>query len=116
MLFMLSDSVYQRAHRELANKPIHLSLLNYLWPLVKDFDFEANKVLEVMQPVHELLIVPSKSYRAAGITGLMHTGEVVGYSNRTIRRTLSALGLKAGNRFSDGLFRIKMGKTQATKS
>jgi len=107
---MLSDSVYQRAHRELANKPIHLSLLNYLWPLVKDFDFEANERLEVRQPVHELLVCPSKSYRAAGITGLMHTGEVVSYSNRTIRRTLSSLGLSAGNKFSDGFFRIQKRK------
>lgn len=104
---MLSYEVYQRAMKELTGKPIHLSLLSYLWPLVKDFDFEANRVLEVKQPVHELLIEPSASYRAAGITGLMHTGKVVSYSNRTIRRTLSALGLMAGNKFSDGFFRIQ---------
>lgn len=104
---MLSYSVYERAIDELAGKPIHLALLRYLWPLVKDFDFETNEVLKVKQPVHEVLITPSREYRAAGITGLMHSGEMVGYSNHTIRRTLSALGLTAGNKFSDGFFRIQ---------
>lgn len=104
---MLSEDVYKRAKKELAGKPICLSLLEYLWPLVKDVDFEVTKRLEIKQPVHEVLITPSKEYRAAGITGLMHTGKVVGYSNRTIRRTLSALGLTVGNKFSDGFFRIQ---------
>ena len=112
---MLSDSVYQRARRELANKPIHLSLLEYLWPLVKDFDFEANRFLKIKQPTHELLSLPSKTYKAAGIRGPMHTGKWAPYSHKTIRRTVHMLGLSVGNKFSDGFFRIKKGKPKKSK-
>ena len=109
---MLSKEDYWRARKELADKPIHLSLLEYLWPLIKDFDFEAGGKLELKQPEHELRVlapIPKGKHRVFFPIEdqLVGTGKIVRYSHRAIRHTVNALGLSVGNKFSDGLFRIK---------
>ena len=114
---MLSEEVYKRVKCELANKPIHLSLLEHLWPLVKDFDFETDGSLEVKQPMHELLVFPSKLDRALGIRSPKSTGQAVPYSHRTIRRTVHMLGLWVDNKhkFFNGSFRILQEKPKKSK-
>lgn len=94
---MLPEEVYKRAMNELADKPTHISLLEYLWPLVKDVNFEIVQSLKVSRPKHDLLnhAKESKNRKLSSCTRrqLVNTGISVSYSHRTIRRVLSALGL-----------------------
>lgn len=112
---MLSEATLKRARKILAGRPVRLSLLEYLWPLVKDFDFEAGGKLELKQPEHELRVlapIPKGKHRVfvPMEDQLVGTGKTVRYSHRAIRHTVNALGLSVGNKFSDGLFRIKKNK------
>lgn len=94
---MLSEDVYQRAMNELAGKPIHLSLLECLWPLVKNVNFEVVQSLKVSRPKHDLLNhakdPKNRKLSSCAERQLVNTGISVPYSHRTIRRVLSALGL-----------------------
>ena len=94
---MLPEEIYWQARRDLAGKTVHLLLLEYLWPLVKDVDFEIVHSLEVVRPNHDLLI-HAKNPKNHKLTScnqrqLVNKGISVPYSHHTIRRTLSALGL-----------------------
>jgi len=104
MLLMLSKEIYWQARRDLAGKTVHLLLLEYLWPLVKDVDFETVQSLKVMRPNHDLLI-HAKNPNSHKLTSceqrkLVNTGVSVPYSHHTIRRTLSALGLGLPSKYS----------------
>ena len=115
MLFMLSETTLKRAKTILAGNPTRLSLLEYLWPFVKDFDFESGGRLELKQPEHELFVlapIPKGKHRTPFSleNHLVGTGKTVRYSHRAIRCTIDALGLSVGNKFSDGLFRIQKRK------
>lgn len=106
---MLSETALERARRVLVGRPVRLALLEELWPLVKDFDFESGKILELQQPTHKLLEVapiPKEGPRPTEIE-LTDTGKTVRYSHRAIRHTVGALGLSTGSKFSDGFLRIK---------
>ena len=72
---MLPDSVYKKAYSALEGRSTCCSLLEHLWPLVKDHDFSKGD-----------LVIPRPTRVSQDST--------IYYSHSIIRKTLMALGLK----------------------
>lgn len=89
---MLPDSVYEKACSVLAGRSTCCSLLEHLWPLVKDHDFFKGD------------LVISKPVRVS-------QGSSIYYSHSIIRETLMALGLKPIHLENKNQLTIKLAKT-----
>lgn len=86
---MLTDDVLKWAKLELSNNPSCRELLDTIWPFVKYFDFSNKAQLKIPMPTH---VIPYLENRVNGQVTVLFNQKVA-YSHRTIRKTLTALGL-----------------------
>ena len=72
---MLSTSLYEKACVTFSKRPTCYSLLNFLWPIVRDYDFSKSDLI---------IERPSR----------LEQNSIIYYGHSTLRTTLKALGLK----------------------